>query len=130
LPQAALTSSTFFKLRYRPGDQSNNVYLDNFEINSTPVSVKDVSSVGFDFEIVPNPANSFSNIQINTSANAKVNVLITDLLGAKVCAFTQEVNSSKINSIEIPSNVFNHKGIYFVNLDINGKKATKKLVIQ
>ncbi|MBK6331011.1 MAG: T9SS type A sorting domain-containing protein [Bacteroidetes bacterium] len=32
--------------------------------------------------------------------------------------------------IEIPSNVFNNKGIYFVNIDINGKKSTKKLVIQ
>ncbi|MBK6331010.1 MAG: hypothetical protein IPF62_11010 [Bacteroidetes bacterium] len=40
LPAPALTNSTFFKIRYRPSDLSNNVYIDNFEINSSPVSVK------------------------------------------------------------------------------------------
>ncbi len=130
LPAAALTSSTFFKLRYRPGDLSNNVYIDNFEINSTPVSVKDVNPIGFSFEVVPNPATSFAGIEINTSENADVKILITNLLGDKISSFTQKVSSDKINKIEIPSYVFNNKGIYFVNIDINGKKSTKKLVIQ
>nr|MBP6314756.1 T9SS type A sorting domain-containing protein [Chitinophagaceae bacterium] len=130
LPQAALTNSTFFKLRYRPGDLSNNVYLDNFEINSTPVSVKNVNATGFEFEIVPNPANNFANIQINTASTNQVHVLITNLMGAKVAAFTQKVNSGSINTLEIPADVFTQKGIYFVNIEMDGKKATKKLVIQ
>lgn len=130
LPQAALTSSTFFKFRYKPCDFSNNVYIDNLEINSTPVSVKNLNAVGFDFEVVPNPANSFSAIHLNSSENADVKILVTNLLGDKVCSFSQKVLSGTINKIELPSNVFNNKGIYFVNIDINGKKSTKKLVIQ
>lgn len=130
LPAPALTSSTFFKIRYRPSDLSNNVYIDNFEINSSPVSVKDVSATGFDFEIVPNPANSYSSIRLNASESGDVRVLITNILGDKVSAYTQKVNANVINQIEIPSNVFKNKGIYFVNIDINGKKSTKKLVIQ
>nr|MBP6314755.1 T9SS type A sorting domain-containing protein [Chitinophagaceae bacterium] len=130
LPQAALTNSTFFKLRYRPSDLSNNVYLDNFEINSTPVSVKNVNATGFEFEIVPNPANNFANIQINTASTNQVHVLITNLMGAKVAAFTQKVNSGSINTLEIPADVFTQKGIYFVNIEMDGKKATKKMVIQ
>lgn len=130
LPAAALTNSTFFKFRYRASDYSNDVYLDNFEINSTPVSVKDLNVAGFDFEIVPNPATSFSSIQLNSSENAEVKVLVTNLLGDKVTTFTQKVSSAQMNTIEIPSQVFNNKGVYFVNLDINGKKTTKKLVIQ
>jgi len=130
LPQAALTSSTFFKFRYKPCDFSNNVYIDNLEINSTPVSVKNVNAVGFDFEVVPNPANSFSAIHLNSSENAEVKILVTNLLGDKVCNFSQKVLSGTVNKIELPSNVFNNKGIYFVNIDINGKKSTKKLVIQ
>ncbi len=130
LPAGALTSSTFFKFRYRASDYSNDVYLDNFEINSTPVSVKDLNVTGFDFEIVPNPATSFSSIQLNSSENADVKVLVTNILGDKITSFSQKVNSAQVNTIEIPSQVFNNKGIYFVNIDINGKKSTKKLVIQ
>ncbi len=130
LPQAALSSNTFFKLRYRPGDLSNDVYIDNFEINSTPVSVKDLNAVGYDFELVPNPATSFSTIHINTAENADVKVFVTDLLGAKVCNFTQKIQGNTINKIELPANLFNNKGVYFVNIDINGKKSTKKMIIQ
>lgn len=130
LPQAALTNSTFFKLRYRPGDNSNNVYLDNFEINSTPVSVKNISTVGYEFDLVPNPATSFSSIHINSSENAEAMIIVTNLLGDQICSFTHKVLSGSIHKIELPERVFANKGICFINIQINGKKAVRKLVIQ
>ncbi len=131
LPAQALTSNTFFKFRYRPGDLSNNFYIDNFEINSTPVSVKDVYTQGYSFELIPNPAiNGVSNIQLNTSENATAKVLVTNILGEKIVMFEQKVNSNSLNTIELPNLIFANKGIYFVNIDINGKKNTKKLIVQ
>ncbi len=130
LPASALSSSTFFKLRYRPGDYSNDVYIDNFEINSTPVSVKDFAAVGFDFELVPNPATNAATLQINTSESADLLVTITGLLGEKVASFQQKVISGTLHKIELPATVFNTRGVYFVHLEVNGKKATKKLVVQ
>ncbi|MCZ2141350.1 MAG: T9SS type A sorting domain-containing protein, partial [Bacteroidia bacterium] len=131
LPAQALTSSTFFKLRYRPGDLSNNFYMDNFEINSTPVSVKNVSLEGYVFELVPNPAmNDHCYIQLNTSEDATVKVNVSDLLGAKIANFNYKASKNNLNYIDLPSPVFAHKGVYFVNIDINGKKSTKKLIVQ
>ena len=130
IPQNAFTSSTFFKFRYRPSDYSNNVYIDNFEINSTPVSIKDINLAGFEVEIVPNPANENASIKVNTKNNATVNVLITNIMGAKVSSFSSKVNTGTINNIEIPKQVFSQKGLYFVTLEIDGKQMTKKLVIQ
>lgn len=130
IPQNAFTSSTFFKFRYRPSDYSNNVYIDNFEINSTPVSIKDINLAGFEVEIVPNPANDNASIKVNTKNNATVNVLITNIMGGKVSSFSSKVNTGTINNIEIPKQVFSQKGLYFVTLEIDGKQMTKKLVIQ
>lgn len=131
LPAAALTSSTFFKIRYRPGDLSNNFYIDNFEVNSLPVSVKNINANGYTFELIPNPSlNGTSTIQLNTSESGNAQVIITDILGAKIATFNQSVNTGILNNINIPSQVFLQKGIYFVSIDINGKKSTKKLVVQ
>ena len=131
LPAQALTSNTFFKFRYRPGDLSNNFYLDNFEINSTPVSVKNINTQGYSFELVPNPAtNGNSFIQLNTSESGNAKITVSNILGEKISTFDYQVNRNILNQIELPSNVFTQKGIYFVNIDINGKKNTKKLIVQ
>lgn len=125
-----ISSNTFFRIRYRPSDLSNNFYFDNFEINSTPVSVKNYTSTGFTFEIIPNPSNTFASLQLNVSDAGKANIQITNILGAKVANYEVNVNTGVLNNIEIPAHVFNTKGIYFVNIDIDGKKMTKKMIVQ
>ncbi|CAM3694084.1 M4 thermolysin family metalloprotease precursor [Flavobacterium saliperosum S13] len=102
--------------------QEEGVIIDNFVIEGT----LSTSENNFEtFNVWPNPSNGNVNIQLNTSD--KVNVTLFDIRGRKVynnvftssgAMFSQEVN---FNSLE--------KGIYLLNVESEGKKATKKLII-
>jgi len=102
--------------------QEEGVIIDNFVIEGT----LSTSENNFEtFNVWPNPSNGNVNIQLNTSD--KVNVALFDIRGRNVfnkvytstgAMFNQEVN---FNSLE--------KGIYLLNVESEGKKATKKLII-
>ncbi|MEW5677024.1 M4 family metallopeptidase [Flavobacterium enshiense] len=96
--------------------------IDNFVVQGT-LSTKDN---GFEtFNVWPNPSNGNVTIQLNTSE--KVNVSLFDMRGRNVynkvfnptgTMFNQEVS---FNALE--------KGVYLLSVESEGKKATRKLII-
>lgn len=102
--------------------QEEGVIIDNFVIEGTLSATENNFET---FNIWPNPSTGTVNIQLNTTE--KVNVTLFDIRGRNVfnkvynatgSMFNQEVN---FNSLE--------KGIYLLNVESDGKKATKKLII-
>lgn len=81
------------------------------------------------FIVYPNPATLNANISFNMTAKNKVNVSVYDVLGNLVSSAYQNNEFEKgqhtigINTSELSG------GIYYISLDINGSKETKKLVI-
>lgn len=130
LPAAALTNSTFIKLKYRPSDRSNNTYIDNLLIDSKPAAVSDAHQIGFAFDVIPNPAQSSSSIELAASKTGIAEITVTNMVGSVISSMKEKVYEGMQQHFNIPSVVFNTKGIYLVTVEIDHKKVSKKLVIE
>lgn len=74
-------------------------------------------------EILPNPASDFFTIHAKEIHLAQVSVF--SMLGQKMnIAHTKNQNSIRYDTSNVPS------GLYFVNIDYNGERISKKIVIE
>ena len=81
------------------------------------------------FVVYPNPANSSTSISFDIAENNKVTILVYNVLGNLVSNLSQSNDFEKGNNT-IQLNTSNlASGVYYITLDINGAKETKKLII-
>jgi bacillolysin len=123
-----LTQNSNVILRFviQTDDAVNNdgIIIDNFQITG---SVLSTNKNNFEvFAIYPNPSNG--NISISLSTNADVKVSLNDISGRFIfnetfknsdLTFQKEINFDKLS-----------KGIYIINVESDGKIASKKMIIE
>jgi hypothetical protein len=81
------------------------------------------------FVVYPNPATQFTNISFNIVERNNATITVYDVIGNLVSTLSQENEFEKGNNT-INLNTSNlSAGIYYVSLEVNGAKETKKLVI-
>lgn len=81
------------------------------------------------FILYPNPASENTTIAFDIVENNKVSVFVYDVLGNLVSIVSQNNSFEKGNNT-ISLNTSNlSSGIYYISLEVNGAKETKKLVI-
>lgn len=77
-------------------------------------------------EVYPNPARDHVNVSVS-SASQVVKIKLTNVLGAVV----YEQKAASIGKEKLSINVANNpKGIYFLTVESNNEKVTKKIVIE
>lgn len=81
------------------------------------------------FVIYPNPATEHSNVAFTMVERNKVTVYVYDVLGNVVSNLTQNNEFEKGNNVINLNTSHLSSGIYYVSLEVNGAKETKKLVI-
>lgn len=92
------------------GDTTVQVGINNFKNNE------------IDFVILPNPNNGNFRIGLNTnSTNAKVTIY--DQLGKAVKCFEIVTNNGISENINLP------KGLYFINVEFDGRIINKKVIV-
>jgi len=80
--------------------------------------------------IYPNPAKSFVNIELVFGENSTGTIMVTDVTG-RVVYITPQLEAKSGDTITHSINVEEYKsGVYFVNININGKTENKKLIIE
>lgn len=80
--------------------------------------------------IYPNPTNDKATISIISSKNETMQYTITDAVG-KLIEQKEYVINYGINSLVIDVNTLHlSKGIYFINVSINRKVVTKKMIVE
>lgn len=81
------------------------------------------------FVLYPNPASENTTIAFDIAEKNKVSVSVYDVLGNLVSIVSQDNEFEKGNNT-ISLNTSNlSSGIYYISLEVNGAKETKKLVI-
>lgn len=81
------------------------------------------------FVVYPNPATKNTNVSFALVSDNKVAVSIYDVLGHLVSNAVNETSFEKGNhSININTSNLS-AGIYYISLEVNGSKETKKLII-
>ena len=105
-------------------DAVNNdgVYIDNFVVSS---ALSNNENNLFNFEISPNPSNGTVNLSIDNANEVKINLY--DISGRNIF----QSNFSNLNSYFNREINFNPiaKGVYLLNVNADGKIATKKIII-
>lgn len=99
------------------GTEADCHYLDIEEMNMDNV-----------FSLYPNPVNNQSklNVSFDLPEDAKVQLVIVDILGKELQS--KEVNAHARGKVELDIAAYK-SGIYFLTLETNGQKSTKKFVI-
>jgi hypothetical protein len=90
--------------------------------NQWPVSVNEVTTDKFDFNVYPNPSNSLVNVTLHGFDNT---VILRNMLGVKVRTFTAS-GTLTFDVSDLPT------GMYLIDVTDNetGDSKTKKLLIQ
>ncbi len=117
-----------FKIQFVSGG-GNNVYIDDINLyNPESASVRENDDVSL-FRVFPNPARDLANVSFDLYQGNDVRVSLTDMLGKELQVINQGQLSSGTHQFEINTNALS-KGIYFVNLAVDGKIITQKLVVE
>ncbi len=125
LPATAITSKTLFRFRMRPGNYSNNIFLDNIGVSEFPTATKILGST--DFTVSPNPLTENSNLQITSVDNfTNTHITISDVTGRVI--YDQHVNSSSPVH-QISKEAFPSAGFYIINLSREGKSSSLKVSV-
>lgn len=129
LPSAALTSKVRFKFEYTSGYESNNIYLDDININGT-VGIDEGSSDANSLSIYPNPTNQACTVFYHLGSKADTKFELVDLLGKKIKEIGYAGQPEGDYTINLSKEELGlNNGIYFIRLTVNDNTVTKKLII-
>jgi hypothetical protein len=127
---AAANSNVYFRLRHVGGLYSNNLFIDNFMVGNAPTAVEKVQEGQIGVTLVPNPATNNAAVVINSPSSENTRIVVTDLVGKVIYTNTVSPIANQSTSYQLPSHVFNTKGIYMVTVSNESSKTTQKLIIQ
>jgi hypothetical protein len=105
----------------------NRFYLD--EVNfTTPVGINELTkSIGFN--VYPNPTLDIFNLQFTLSNSAKIKYQIQSITGSTFIEEAEQLYLEGEYKIILNKNKSLAKGIYFLHLEMNGIKMSRKLVV-
>lgn len=107
----------------------NNFFLDAINFSSTSVGVNEMAK-SIRLSVYPNPANGAASVKFSLHDAANVKVEVLDVLGRTVIQPVETSFNAGEQTIVINKNNELGKGIYFVNVSLNGAKMSKKLIIE
>lgn len=128
IPNSSATDNLRFKFEYTTGSASNNIYIDDININGV-LGVKDQVLDNANVMIYPNPANQTATISYHLSKQTDVKIELVDLLGKKVMDLTNSNQGEGDYTVQL-SKTANQitSGIYFVKISLGTSVTTKKLI--
>lgn len=108
--------------------QAQNLYLDNFNVSGTVGLEELEATIGL--SIYPNPTTSSSTMEFTSPVDAKAVVTVYDVTGRMVEEANFRAAAGTATKYHVNKNATLTSGIYFVTLNLNDQKITKKLVIE
>jgi hypothetical protein len=106
----------------------NRFFLDNLNF-STSVGSNELTR-GILFRMAPNPTTGEAKLYFTLSDAATVKVEVQDIMGRNVLAPKNYNLQPGDQNISVNSGNALAKGMYFVNMEMNGTKMSRKLIIE
>ncbi|RWX00544.1 DUF7619 domain-containing protein [Flavobacterium cerinum] len=108
-----------------------HIYFDfnpAIDTNTVTTTVQNVAGVKentlINFMIYPNPASGSVNLKLNNIRGTLSEVVIADVLGKTILTSSIENNEADIDILSLRS------GVYFITINMQGTKSTKKLIVK
>ncbi|MBK8339305.1 MAG: choice-of-anchor J domain-containing protein [Flavobacteriales bacterium] len=108
-----------FKFRFQ-SDEGNNLFLDNININGTPVGFEELITSSNSIAVVPNPVNDASDLVLELRESGRLAVDVLDPQGRVVRAMPAMDASAGAKRISLPVRDL-APGMYVVVLHQNGR---------
>ena len=108
-------------------DNGNNIYIDDINLG-TSVSVPeitDLESIG----LQPNPAKELAVLSFYLSYAADAEISIYDITGKKISTIVSEWLTAGVQNFNIHRNKV-QPGLYFIQMKVNEKQVTRKLLFE
>ncbi len=105
----------------------NNTFIDDINI-ALAWSVENVENLG-SFSIYPNPARGAATLAFHLNSSETVKIVVRDVLGRVIETVANKSFETGTHSVIIGNDKMT-PGIYFIDLEINGKRVTRKLIIE
>jgi hypothetical protein len=122
------TDYGFVNYRYKVViDNDTSYYLDSAKLIYL-INCKNTAPISDSITIAPNPVRDNLNIKLSRTAETRVNVIIHNSLGQKIYDYTYQQLPGTVNT-SIPFTKF-AKGVYFISVYLNDKKAVTKKIIR
>ncbi len=125
-----------FKFVFTAGTTSvgNNLYIDDVKLAGPCSTVglnQFVSSVNY-FELYPNPSNGQKiTVDLEIKENAEnATLVVTDVLGQQVEVISSKKLDAGTHTIVLNNTANYAKGVYFLNMVINGEKLSRKFIVE
>lgn len=121
-------TKTRFKLEFTASSTSNNLYIDNLNINGV-LGINESPLTAMDISIYPNPSNGNQKITVSYTANNEpVTISLLDLDGKLISSNTNSTTNGMVqHSIDLNQSLTN--GCYFVTISQGKFSTTRKLII-
>ncbi len=122
---ATPASNIIFRFNFSSDSSAalEGAFVDNFVVTGTLGNVENKFE---DFSVSPNPSRG--TVMLSLSATSDVKVSLYDLSGRSIYNKTFNNNSISFNQELKFDNL--SKGVYLLNVESDGKKASKKLIIE
>jgi len=130
LPPSLLINNVRFKFEYSTGKSSNNIYIDDININGT-VGIDENTLGNNTFALYPNPTNQSTTLSYHLNKKGNTKIEVVDVLGKKIWESSTNSQPEGDYSVVISKQELNlNNGIYFIRLSVDSSVITKKLIIQ
>jgi hypothetical protein len=111
------------------GIVTNVTYLDSLRPGIPYIGIAELNTAT-EFSVFPNPASSDLVIQFTLSSSSKIRISILNTIGQTVGVVTKEHFGEGRKMVTVNLNEMNiAPGIYFVNLESNGVRSVKKIIV-
>lgn len=132
LNSIASATNVMFQFVFYAGTSStgNNIYLDNINIyNAADAGIENRGNV-MDLSIYPNPTSGSVQVAFNLTEKHSLSVNITDMLGRVIETIPAQAYSAGASTLTLGSQTVYQAGVYMINIDIDGQRISKKIVVQ
>lgn len=124
------SASVIVRFNYVTGNVAygNNIYIDAVSWYST-VGVNELTK-SIRFNLYPNPTSGDAHVNFTLSDPATVKISVVDVMGREVLPAVENTYTAGEQTVVVNPHNNLAKGIYFVNLSLNGAKMSSKLVVE
>ena len=119
-----ISNNIIFRFVFHTDEYVNEegVIIDDFVIEGTVLGIDD--SELLEIEVYPNPSSDVFNISFINTLN--YNISVRDTAGKLLF---EDTNINDVSNYKLDMSRFS-TGLYFIEINSNGKKITKKLILK
>lgn len=111
------------------GVVGNNMFVDDINLFDASVGIAGVEEL-VGLNIYPNPSSGVINLDMNLSEAHTIAVQVNDMLGRTVESVPAKQYAAGGLNIAVGQKQVYQPGVYFVNVNVDGKQLTKKVIVE